>query len=488
MTRANTAAAPAVLLAGVLWAAPADADTLHVPKDYPTIQAGIDAAQNGDIVLAAGGVYIGAGNTALDFGGRSITVRSENGPDDCTIDCQGDGRALHFHSGESADAVLDGFTITGGYVTSSEGGGLLCESGSSPTILNCAIANNAAEGQWGGGLSCVSGASPTVRNCVISGNFGASGGGISSTDSSPTLVACLIIGNTAGSSGGGISCGGGSPTITNCTIADNTADSGGGIRCASGSPTITNCLISGNAAITLSGGGMYSSGSPTLVNCTIADNASDDYGDGIYCYITELTITNCILWNFSDANQEIALWWDAQLTISYSDVQNGSASIYVADNCTLNWGAGNIDADPLFVDPGAAVYGLAARSPCIDAGNNHAVLPDRADLDLDTDTIERSPLDLTPALRFVNDPATPDSGLPDPPDYRRVVDIGAYELGLPGDLDGDCDVDLADLGQLLANYGDIAGVGYDHGDLDLDADVDLTDLANLLAAYGGTCH
>lgn len=261
----------------------------------------------------------------------------------------------------------------------------------------------------------------------------------------------------------------------------------GGIRCASGSPTVTNCLISGNIAMSLSGGGMYSSGSPTLTNCTIADNASDDYGDGIYCHNTELTIVNCILWNFSDINQEVALWWDAQLAISYSDVQNGPASVYVADNCTLIWGDGNIDADPLFVDPNAAIYNLDAGSPCIDAGNNQAVPPDAADLDADADTIERSPLELASILRFTDDPTTIDTGLPDPPVYRRVVDIGAYEFGLLGDLDGDCDVDLTDLAQLLANYGDTAGVGYDHGDLDLDGDVDLADLAQLLALYGSIC-
>ena len=52
-----------------------------------------------------------------------------------------------------------------------------------------------------------------------------------------------------------------------------------------------------------------------------------------------------------------------------------------------------------------------------------------------------------------------------------------------GDLDGDGDVDLADLAQLLANYGD-TGVTYEDGDIDGDNDVDLADLAALLAKYG----
>jgi len=56
-----------------------------------------------------------------------------------------------------------------------------------------------------------------------------------------------------------------------------------------------------------------------------------------------------------------------------------------------------------------------------------------------------------------------------------------------GDLDGDWDIDLTDLAQLLSNYGTTEGASYEDGDLDGDGDVDLTDLAALLSAYGMTC-
>lgn len=56
-----------------------------------------------------------------------------------------------------------------------------------------------------------------------------------------------------------------------------------------------------------------------------------------------------------------------------------------------------------------------------------------------------------------------------------------------GDLDGDRDVDLADLAQLLGHYGTPSGAAYEDGDLDADGDVDLSDLAELLGVYGTTC-
>jgi hypothetical protein len=123
-----------------------------VPSQYPTIQAAIDAAVDGDVVIVADGVYTGTGNRDIDFLGKALTVRSENGPANCIIDCQASAsnkhRGFYFHTNETAASVLDGFAIQNGYapyneVCYSSGGGILCQY-ASPTVRNCIIRDNTA--------------------------------------------------------------------------------------------------------------------------------------------------------------------------------------------------------------------------------------------------------------------------------------------------------------------------------------------------------
>jgi hypothetical protein len=89
------------------------ATIIHVPDEQPTIQAGINAAVNGDTVLVADGTYTGDGNRDISFGGKNIVVKSENGPEFTIIDCQGTStephRAFTFNNSESTFAILNGF-------------------------------------------------------------------------------------------------------------------------------------------------------------------------------------------------------------------------------------------------------------------------------------------------------------------------------------------------------------------------------------------
>jgi len=193
------------------------ADVINVPQDDTTIQAAIDAAVGGDTIRIAEGTYTGIGNRDIDFNGKAITVTSENGPFNCIIDCEGEGRGFYFHNSETQTSILSGITITNGYAD--RGGGIRCTS--SPIVTNCRIIGNNAENS-GGGLflalySC------RVTNCIIAGNSAPIGAAVYCGNTNSQIVNCTMIGNTATSSGaiGISSVAGVVPTIINCILWDD---------------------------------------------------------------------------------------------------------------------------------------------------------------------------------------------------------------------------------------------------------------------------
>ena len=392
MGKMHMAAAAAVgVLGGVAFG-----DIINVPGDQPTIQAGIDAAQNGDEVVVAPGTY----NEAINFQGDAITLRSSGGPDVTIIDATGlSDRVVRCILGEGPDTVLQGFTLTGG------------------------------DAGFGGGMWNVN-SSPTIRGCRFVGNSAIHAAGMYNDGSSPTVTNCTFSGNTALSDGGGM------------YNANNS------------NPVVTNCTFSGNTAASI-GGGMYNlSGSSTVTNCTFSGNSSAD-GGGM-ANVSNLSVVNSVVWG----NNGGSFGGPQAPVVSYSNIQGG-------------WpGPGNVNVDPLLVDPANDDYRLSPGSPCIDAGLNSA-LPEGITTDLDDNP------------RFVDDPGTPDcqqapGTCGDPP----VVDMGAYEFqgaSCPWDLNGDGDVTTTDLLTLLALWGTDPG---GPPDLDGDGNVGTTDLLMLLANWG----
>jgi parallel beta-helix repeat protein len=293
---------------------------IYVPGEYITIQAAIDHSWDGGTVWVADGTYTGAGNRDIDFKGRTITVRSENGPENCIIDCQGTDtehhRGFYFHSGEDANSILDGFTIINGYLSLDSGGGILCNR-SNPTIDNCILSGNRAE--WGGGIFN-NASSPTVTNCTFSGNTAEYwGGGMENWEAS-------------------------SPTLTNCTFSGNSADDGGGIcNDDDSNPTLTDCTFSGNSTIGEGGSGMgnYVS-SPTITNCTFNGNSDE----GLYNFLSSATITHCTFsynGGFGMVNGDTSIPTVNNCTFSGNSgggMQNGYNCIPVVTNCTFSGNSG----------------------------------------------------------------------------------------------------------------------------------------------------
>ena len=481
---------------------PAAADILHVPGDYPTIQAGIDAAVNGDEVVVADGVYTGPGNRDIDFNGKLITVRSANGPDNCIIDCEGTEldphRGFYFDSGETVDAVVDGFTITNGLVTDAglggpNGGGLFLLN-SSPTVTNCVVSGNTALDEFGdGGGMYIELGSPVISDCTFAANTAEfRGGGIYLRDGSMTVTNCTFEGNSTpvvGQHGGGaiwsqdsnvvlIDCDfdqnegyhggavafvqfsgeGASLTLIGCSVTNNSAVAGGGVFNHNAAAllinsTLTSNQVSGEFGI---GGGivLVSDSSAVLTNTTISANSASE-GGGVWIGDGFAIVRNVILWD--NIPDQIS----GSVIVRYSDVQGGYA------------GTGNIDADPLFVDPDNGDYRLSSGSLCIDAAAN-VYVPKGIDTDLAGNP------------RLIDDPKTKDTGQGDCP----IVDMGSYEFQegtpdcCPWDLDDSGDVGVSDFLDLLGNWGPCPPKGDCPADFDGDGAVGVSDFLALLGNWG----
>lgn len=318
-----------MLAAFTVAAIPVSADVIHVPGDYDTIQAGIDAAVDGDTVLVADGTYTGDGNRDMDFGGKAIVVKSENGPEFTIIDCEGanydEHRAFKFQSGETAESILEGFTIQNGWALwdgpdgTRCGGAIFCSNSSSPGIIECIFSFNYAA-QTGGAIYCTDYSSPTLTDCVFLENEAGEGGGLGCTyesspilsscifddnlavygggvycfyDSSPMLTNCTFSENTGASDGGGLfSYGLSSASFTDCDFVNNIGGSGGAVGFSGGNPVFSNCEFYGNSA---SGGGaaVFSNGSPTLTNSNFSQNIATS-GGALFCRYVDITVTNCV--------------------------------------------------------------------------------------------------------------------------------------------------------------------------------------------------
>jgi len=410
-------------------------DTINVPGDYSTIQAAIDAAVNGDIVLVAEDTYY----ENINFKGKAITVASyflvdsdsthiENTIIDGSQSSEPDtGSTVIFNSGEDASSVLCGFTITGGTgtydfdATDKSGGGIYLFA-SSATIKNNIIEYN-----------------------VISHNSYTNGGGImvfqgEATISDSTIIENNVIRNNtitgdAWSAGGGIALylwtQEGYVKVANNKIIDNTTSdpnfsSGAGIEINSGDfsnrVNIISNYIKGNDCTggeTFGGGLDFFICSPTVKNNLIIENSAD-YGGGVFMdaligksekpkQINDRRLTsrkNRINSNKSNSSENslASVFENNTIVNNSASVEGGGVGVnnsspqfmnfivwgntspsnpQITDTVDVQYsdveggytGTYNINLDPQFVSDNEYIL-LDATSPCIDAGHPDALYYD----------------------------------------------------------------------------------------------------------------
>jgi hypothetical protein len=435
---------------------------IDVPAGHSTIQAALTAAGEGDIITLAPGTYAGPNNTNINFAGKNVMIRSINPGDpeivsQTIIDCQGSGRAFVFENGENATTVIQGLTIQNGSIADN-GGAIYC-SYSSPTISNCVFVNNHATGgivqKKNGGAIALYNSSPIISNCTFMNNAASgAGGAISCRDgSSPRIANCHIIGNTAGQDGGGLfSWINSVVTLRHTVIADNHAGTlGGGLyfyECTALTPTDPNV--------------------PTIDFVTVANNSAGSYGGGLVLWDSRMTLNNSILWNNTcgeSIGEQIALIDDSldatALAVNYCDVTGLDLGHLLepaaSPECTLEWGPGNLNADPLFVDAAGGDYHLRSAS-----GHWH---PDTRQWVLDDDGNYDPADDQNSPCIDAGDPAVEVTE-----EYRchgGIVNQGAYGntaqasrspaqqccmMCIPTDFNCDCRINLEDLAFLIEDW------------------------------------
>jgi predicted outer membrane repeat protein len=180
-----------------------EARIIHVPADQPTIQAGIDAAFDGDTVLVSPGTYfenIQIGGTGITIASHFLTTGDPSYIVQTVIDGAHDGYVVYISAYVDQTTSLCGFTITNGNES-----GICCDY-----------------------------SEPVLKNLIITGNSASSGGGISCHRSDPVLIDVKICQNNALYNGGGFYCSGNSePVFKRVTITENEAVyEGGGIYIA----------------------------------------------------------------------------------------------------------------------------------------------------------------------------------------------------------------------------------------------------------------
>jgi hypothetical protein len=380
-----------------------------------TIEKAVEqVAANGDTVLVADGTYY---EHFIDFGDKGLTLASQSGnPTACILDCEGQGQGLRIN-GWWAVASVSGLTIRNGFSTSNRTGGGMNISRARVTVSNCIFASCKNTNDLGLGADALfMEFSPNVivTGCTFSNNGGGMSGGAlvednqSASDRPVTITNCVFNNNSSGA----VRLYSSIATVTNCAFYNNVQAryGGGGIAMRGhGSLTATRCTFIGNRAVPVNvggGGGIIFEGRQlTLTNCVLVHNTSpatlqpSNISSQIYIdtqwWPVSAKIVNCTLIQ-TDTSFRTNIYLRSPSTSDGSPVLTIVNSIIrgadVFDDVMtsglpvsatysnigssamsgIGSGAGNINADPRFVNFNAGDYRLQSDSPCHNTGTASA--------------------------------------------------------------------------------------------------------------------
>ncbi|MFN8446394.1 MAG: choice-of-anchor Q domain-containing protein [Caldilineaceae bacterium] len=378
-------------------------DGLTWEKAHPNLQSALAAAQPGDEIWVAAGVYRpdeGGGQIDNDpnatfklqnqiaiYGGfdgtetqrsqrnwvQNVTVLSGDIDKNDSTDANGvvtsttnlvgvNARHVISASNINNSGLLDGFTITAGSADTS-GGGMVNDK-STPTLVNLIFSANQATTN-GGGMLNLNSSAPTITNTLFFANQATNGGGMSnSSGSGPVMLNVTFHSNQASGKGGGMYNYSSFPTLLNGSFVANQASNGGGLYNEFlSTPSLTNITFSGNQAT--NGSAIYnvSNSGPTLTHATLKGNIASNSGT-LYSDNNNTSLRNSIVWgNQVGSGGAIA----GGSTLANTLVEGACAADQVCN--------GTVQADPqlgALTDYGnyQFVYPLLATSSVIDEGNN----------------------------------------------------------------------------------------------------------------------
>lgn len=171
-----------VVLVIAVVAATASTAELHVPQQYASIQAAIDASADGDVVVVGAGTY----RDPVNLRGRKITLRSAFGPADTVFDGSNyETSILTARSGETLATRVEGFTFRRGFGTTTREcnlggrkGGAIFTLNSGVSIVDCVFEDNGAYDEGYGGAIFACAADVAIAGSRFDRNVSAHGGAI----------------------------------------------------------------------------------------------------------------------------------------------------------------------------------------------------------------------------------------------------------------------------------------------------------------------